>query len=309
MMKKYVCLALTLIMCFSLFIPTVAAAKDYSGDASQNYSVKEYDILVSLKQEKEDLMSNIPSTVSIDEEAQEYYNELANFNPEKAIMEVAALPYEILERRGYTPDQIEILKAYDGGPIEENPQLARSLGELWATILRRSYSNHSAKARFSWDWTTPPIIKGIFDDIVSCAWRGVSEDNKESMMTFVPSSSECKITYYTDMGTIAAEDVEFEIDCKDPNRNAEVLFPLSYDYGYPKEGDFDVCIEEEVRLNELETATFIFAYGHTNFTLTPSINVSGSGPSLGLSCGFGTDEMFNEWMKINADGSTEVSYT
>lgn len=307
MVKKFAVLGLSLVMCLSLCLPVAAVTNEGDNSVSQSYTASEYDILISLKEEKEALR-DMPATLAVDEERAEYLEELQSFNPEEAIMEVASQPYDVLRRQGYSAEQIAILKAYDGGPIENNPQLSRALGELWATILRQSYSNHGAEARFSWKWTTKPIITGVFDDIVSCAWRGVNQDNEEVVMSFVSSSSECEVEYVTDMGA-TVDYVEYEINDKDPNRNAEVKFALSHNNGYAKEGYFDVCIEEEVIVNELATATFIFAYGHTNFTISPSISVSGSGPSLGLSCGIGTDEMFNEWMKINANGSTEVSCT
>lgn len=306
MKKLFATIGLVLAMCVSLSIPAVAAPNVDDHAGLQKCSVSEYDILIALKAEKAAL-KDLHITRAIDEERNEYLEELQNFNPEAAIMEVASLPYDVLRGQGYSSEQIDILKAYDGGPIENNPQLARALGELWATILRQSYSNHGAEARFSWNWTTKPIITGVFDDIVSCAWRGVNLDNEEVVMTFVPSSSECEVEYVTDMGT-TVDYVEYDIDDKDPNKNAEVKFALSHNNGYAKRGYFDVCIEEEVIVNELATSVFIFAYGHTNFTLSPSISVSGSGPSLGLTCGRGTDEMFNEWMKINRNGSTEVSY-
>lgn len=306
-MKKFATIGLVLVMCVSLCIPAAATTNENDNVVLQKCSVSEYDLLVALKAEKEAL-ENLPATCAIDEEKDEYLDGLKNFNPEEAIMEVASQSYEVLRGQGYSADQIAILKSYDGSPIENNPQLARALGELWATILKQSYSNHGAEARFSWNWTTKPIITGAFDDIVSCAWRGVNLNNEEVVMSFVSSSSECEVEYVTDMGT-TVDYVEYDIDDKDPNKNAEVKFALSHNNGYAKRGYFDVCIEEEVIVNQLATSVFIFAYGHTNFTLSPSISVSGDGPSLGLTCERGTDEMFNEWMKINRNGSTDVSYT
>lgn len=308
-MRKVIGFTMAIAMCMSLYVPSASAVNIESNNEPQMYTASEYDMLIAMKQDKESLeeaQNLMPS--SIDEDEQEYLNELQTFSPENAIMEFASQPYDELKKQGYTTEQIEILKEYDGSPIEDNPQLSRALGKLSASLSRRAYSDYSAGARLYWNWTTKPIITGVFTDIVACAWRGINQNNEESVLTFVPELSECEVEYFNDYGE-SVDRVVYEINDKDPNRNAEVKFPLTHDMGYAKKGYFDVYLEEENIVHELDTAVFIFAYGHTNFTISPSISVSGSGPSLGLSCAFGTDEMFNEWIKVKSSGRTDVSYT
>lgn len=315
-MKKRLVAALVAAMMVASMMVTPAFAIDLAEVTTNEKttpwlaSTTEYDMLLQIKEEKKQLENALPLSVSENvEQQEEYIEELKSFNPEEAILIRASIPEEQLQIMGYTNEQIAILKEYDGSPIEENPQLRAVLGKLWATILKLDYSKNSAAARFSWKWTNQPIITGVFSDIVSCAWRGVGRDNQEETMTIDLNNSTCNVKYVSEDGSLSDKYVTYDINDKDPQRNAEVKFRLTDSGRWAESGYFDVYIEEEATVNNMDTSLFIFAYGHTNFTVSPSISVSGSGPSLGLSCGVGTDEMFNEWLKIKYTGVTEASYT
>ncbi len=55
---------------------------------------------------------------------------------ELAYLERAALPEETLRDMGYSQEQISILKAYDGGPLEEHPELRAASSNLKVTAKK-----------------------------------------------------------------------------------------------------------------------------------------------------------------------------
>ena len=66
-----------------------------------------------------------------------------------------------------------------------------------------------------------------------------------------------------------------------------------------------IAIEEEAPIGNMYSSTFIFAYGHIVLTVSPSIDVTGDGSSLGLSCGFGPNEEYNKSIITRANSTVK----
>lgn len=292
-MKKFFGIVLALCLCITM-MPSALAANNEVAESAIVGRVKssEYEMLLELSatQERQFLQKCKSTAVSI----------------EQAILEKASLPTEVLLADGYTGEQIAILKSYDGGPLEENPQLEKAMGVFEGKLSRVSYSRTSAAAKFSWEWVNEPFLTGTaIHDIVACAWRGTNTGNEECVMDFVPENSRCSITYNN--GTVVYTK-DFDIDVRDAQRNVEVKFPMTgptLQAGWGQSGELVIAIKEENSINNMYSSTFIFAYGHMVFTISPSIDVSGSGVSLGLSCGLGTNEEFNKSIIIRSNGTTQ----
>lgn len=292
-MKRFLRIALALCMCVTM-IPS-AFAVNKNGEENEilgKAKSSEYEMLLGLSdvQEKQFLQES----------------EIAANTIEQAIFEKASLSEEVLLAEGYSGEQIAILKAYDGGPLEDNPQLERALGSLEGELSRVSYSNTSAAAKFSWEWVNKPVLTGAaIRDIVACAWRGVNSGNEECVMTFASGKSSCSVKYNNGNRTYTEN---LDINVRDAQRNVEVKIPMA-DSGIPagwaQSGELVVAIAEEVSVKKLYSSTFLFAYGHMVLTLSPSIEVSVSGPSLSFSFGTGTNEEYNKSIIIRTNGTTQ----
>lgn len=278
-----------LIVCLIATFATPAFADEMSPQITMSSSSSEYDLLVSLSQEEESALLN-----TYDIEAKSI---------EQVILERAMLSVEELTARGYNPDQIAILKEYDGSPIENNPQLKKVLGELQGELDIVSANRTSAVAKFNWKWINQPLLSGsAVKDIVACAWRGTDNSNQECTMTFNEGKSHCNITYRTNMNTYKETLTIVE---KDAQRNIEVKIPMHNDRksGWAESGELQIAVEEEKTIYNMYSTLFVFAYGHMTLTLSPSISVTANGASLGLSCGFGTSEEFNDHITVKYDGT------
>lgn len=226
---------------------------------------------------------------------------------EDILMQRASLPKDVLEDEyGYSDNQIQILKEYDGTPIEENPQLRGIFANVDGYLYLMEQSNDSVTVRFYWTWDGAPLLHGVaITDVVTCAWIGVDSSNGDHALRLVEEDSICEVDYYHNDDYIYREEVE--LDDTNPDLSTEAKFALGSPQAgvYAKVGYMDVTVEEPVNVNDLEYSTFVFAYGHMTMTVNPSFSVSVDGISVSLSPGFGTEEMFNGSISVWADGDVD----
>lgn len=200
---------------------------------------------------------------------------------------------------GYDADQITLLKSYSGSPFEDNPQIKALLAQLKGNITKGSYiPNKSLETKFNWEWNTAPLIGGsLITEIVTCGFVGVNSANQFSAI--YSNSSSCKIDYYgTDALGISRIIGNKSHYVNSTTNGVEVKFRInegfSYSTGWAKKGTFTVRVREVYQVNDLKAATFAYGYGHSTISATPSISISISGTSVGLSFGSRVNPEFYE---------------
>ena len=229
------------------------------------------------------------------------------------------MPEDDLRDMGYSQETIELLKAYDGSPIEDNPQLYGAFADLNGNLYVVSYGDTRMAAEFAWNWSNSPLLSGsAATDIVACGFAGTNTNNLPCTMTFDAARSEGVVYYYqgnTEVPVYAGSKT-LDISVKNVHQHVEVRFPMSESFGgttgktgWAKNGHLIVGIKEEMTVNQLYSAAFAFGYGHTSRTLSPSISVSvGSGFSggIGLSFGSGTENMFYQTVVVDHEGNYDI---
>ena len=230
---------------------------------------------------------------------------------ESALLARAQLPEKTLIGYGYSDEEISILKAYDGSPITENPELRGLFADLTVRLYRRAYSNHGVTVRFFWDWEKAPVLHSFVTvDNISCGWVGVDSKNKPHPLRFEGKNSVCEVEYYDGDKSVGRE--KLKIDDVDVNSCVQVAVPMGepkVNGGWSKRGYMDVTLAEPVPTNDLAYSTVAFAYGHMTsaFGGNASFSVDLEGLNISFNPGSGTEEMFNGSISIWTNGYFECN--
>lgn len=292
-MKKFLAMMMTCAMTLSClnsvaFASEPQGAQEYAPVLLSEQTSSEYDMYVEMKEDSGDAIINDQKVEDI-------------------LMQRASLPKDVLkDEYGYSDDQIQILKEYDGTPIEENPQLRGIFANVDGYLYLMEQSNDSVTVRFYWRWDTSPLLAGAaIRDVVTCAWIGVDSGNDDHALRLVEEDSICEVDYYYKDEYRYRE--EIELDDTNPDQSTEAKFTVGSSQSdvYAKVGYMDVTVKEPVNVKDLQYSTFVFAYGHTTLTLNPSFSVSVDGISVSLSPGFGTEEMFNGSISVWENGDID----
>ena len=289
--RKAICLTL----CFALILYTITPfvhasdipAADTSDGIISSYTVSEYDILCA--------SSNNLQLQSIGTNT--------NFTVEDAILERAALPESILQTMGYSAAQIEVLKAYDGSPLVENPQLRSVLASMTGTIRTVSVSSSSITLQFQWLWDQAPAFAGTaITENVGIAFKGINPSSTEMLLNV---SGWTYIGYYT--GTTYKTHVyNYDLQTPDPHEFAKFVFPCgnivdsSGIPAYCKSGTVQVQFTPAVAGNPISAVSVAFGYDH--FVLGTGIGLSAALGPIGLGFDFSGSEMYYGCATAYADG-------
>ena len=235
---------------------------------------------------------------------------------EWVIQQRAERPEKELQALGYSEEKISILKEYDGGPLAQNPQLRGVFADLTGRLYVRTAGSMTMSILFTWTWSNPPVLCGYaVTDIVTCAFSGTNNQNLPCNLVISEAGTSCTIIYY-DWETGEFERTEhIEIGIINPKQHIEAKFAIGYE-GKPyettacaKSGNIIVAVKEDKCVNNLYSTTFSIGYGHTVFTVSPSISLSvgtAIGGGVGLSFGLGTENMFYKHIRVLSDGSSQI---
>ena len=217
---------------------------------------------------------------------------------------------------GFTMDEIDILRTYNGGLLSENPQLRSLFSEMSGSLYVRDHEPSRMEAMFSWQWTDVPfIINNTNEDLVVCGFIGV-DDNNYYCDVETDSSMVTGMAYYYDTET--GENTggrQLTEDVSDMSYKASVDIELvdrltaSNTIVWAKRGYMKVAIRDSVGANVLASSTFAFGYAHATVEASPSVDVViGNGIGIGVILDFAnaSQEMYSGSIIINADGTYEV---
>lgn len=303
-MKKNL-LAFTLIGTMLFTSTTAFAADDFSVNSEPiTFSTNEYDIIQDLKMSTNSELSTIGYS-------SEEIAEIRDFSFENALVERGKLSDEELYILGYTPEQIELLRNYDGGPLENHPEMRRAYASLDGNIYTLTTSKYEIGAKYEWEWSNAPVLSGyIFDEMISCGYAGTNSQNLPCRVTFDKSKSSCTVKYYS--GTSLSRTEKVPIDIENIHRNVSVLYPIrdvpsgtdASKAPWAKKGVMNIYIHEEVQNNNMVSCTFGFVYAHSTISISgPSISVSADGPDISFTLSSGLDLMDASGVIIKSNGA------
>lgn len=252
-------------------------------------TINEYDIIVKAKtQSKDSLLAEGISAQTIDY--------IANGQVENELFARSQMTDSELTQMGYSPDEISILRNYDGSPLEKNPQLRTVTSKFNVSIGKVASGNYYATALCSFYWTVKPVVVlAGASDYVSCSWVGTAKDNKTCSMRHVTSA--CSIKYSDGSTKSYSPSVKNSLSWV----QAKVLQSTknAANGNYIKSGSMSVQVQEQVLVHKLAKTEFTFHYGHS--TISPNGGVSflpNVRPNFSVS--LGVSEMFNEAYTVNS---------
>lgn len=320
-MRKIAVLFFAVVFCFMLAVPVSAADKtdvpavetlsSVGKKQATTFSRNEYDMYLELQAASVQTLEEVGYT------AQEI-EEIKTTSAEELLYERAQLSANELYNLGYSEEDVAILKAYDGSPLSQNPQLRGVLATFEGVMDVVYYSSHEMYVMFEWEWSNSPLlIDG--SDMVACGFGGTNINNGPSTLIVNQSETYCSVSYYQGYSNTTYVGMDF-VNVYYPNINgtAKADFEMAKSFtvgsevltGWAQKGTFMICVEEDVQVNELYSAKFAFGYGHTTVTMSSAditVSISGSGPSLdiGLTFESGTECMYYNTLRVDKYGNKE----
>lgn len=217
MHKKLLSLALALVMSLSLCVPAWAAT-DEEKQALQQIEMtpdvfNEYDYIVSVRKAGNMQLQSIGVPLK----------DIAYIKSdaiEKGLQYRATLPENVLkDQYCYGNEEVSILKAYDGGRLEDCPAMravtATQLGELVTGPKRMG-------AIYAWSWDYK--IVATFTDIAAISWVGTYANglNNEAEVDFRESRAD--VHYY--YSTRVQPQITYSLESENPSRGCDVKIPM-----------------------------------------------------------------------------------
>lgn len=200
--KKLTSVVLAAAMCLSLTVPAMAAeGTQPQPSMTPITSTNEYDLIQELQQTSDTVLLESGYTASDIEE-------LRALDFEQECLDIAKLPEEDLQARGYDKDTIVLIKEYENA--EEMPEnVMRAIaGTLTADITCSVHTLTQFTFQYGWEWDHQPINE--FKDSVGLSWE----------------------VYNTSVGNI-------DYDCSDQKMVVDYYLGVTYRYSQTTK-DFDV---------------------------------------------------------------------
>lgn len=201
-------------------------------------------------------------------------------------LERAKLDEEVLIKYyGYSKEQVDILKNYDGSPIENNPQLAAASATLSASMSSGTCTTSKLTAYIIWRWSNAPLLSGPgITDRVAVRWTGTATNG--SVINLAVSKAEIIINYHYDGAYVKSQTVSSTII--DQYCKAETPVLMDNGYGTALVGKQTLVINKIGTL-PIKEASIAFMYGHCD----TSLSVSFSYPiSFGISINVGENAFY-----------------
>lgn len=264
--------AMALVLCFCIFFPSASFALDSSFKEKEGFAKTEYYMLVEMENmQREELL-----TAGYDA-----YTTEAIISVESNLLELSELGTLQLRQKGFTTEQIAILKEYDGGPLSENPQLRAVLSAtLSVTAINGVKSPNNITVNFNWAWSERPSI--LMTDIVAVGWYAVNASQYKIEPEIDTDTSYHMVTYECELGQYPTTRISQPIAVVGTFLGISSKFAMR-ESTYARiamSGKFCVGVTSA---QAIKTIDFFFSYGHATLSTNPSVSLSTSGSIISFS--------------------------
>ena len=270
----YLCVFSLAIFMVSGLSTSVAAAEVHAS----NIAFSEYEYITTIRTMSKEKLANSKLT-----------------SEEIALIKSDVIEKELLDRKaksdaqlmacyGYDQNEIAILRSYTGGRLENHPELAAITGTL--TIARPTVLTATSSrigVRVNWSWDHRPVI--CANDVFAVYWSPTFGSSNGNMRINISDSSYTLTFNVYDVGY----DISGSFTQVSPNSAAKAQFSMidqSGD-GWAECGSATLYFDATSGSAALTEMDFIFAYGHTVISVSPSVSFPASG---GISFGVNTSE-------------------
>ena len=230
----------------------------------------------------------------------------AKTNEELLEYEISELEYfkelksqtnEELISKGMTPDQIKYIKNFDLIKEIRGATLNLVLGSAIASKSKYTFN-------YSFRWSSCPIF--IQDDLLAATWSATGSNGSPVNVAINKSSSFLTVKYKSTGGAPNMKDTTYKWNPIHEYRAAKIQFDMGYNMGsgmsyWTYYGSGKLVLDAVVS-NTIYEVYLKFGYGHSVVTGTPSVSFSGSGPSIGMSFGWTTQNEETYSVRYRYDG-------
>ena len=207
---------------------------------------------------------------------------LRNLDFKAELKKRADLPTSELRDLGYSDQEINKLRTYDGS---DNIQPYAATGLITSNLYKASPTQF--KIMFNWSWSSCPVF--MKTDMIAIVWSATSPSGLALNSSLDKSSSNTyhNVTYY-DTYTNKSTTKSIPVYPKNEYGGASSSFSVagvSEGYGYicwASKGGGQITVNA-VGNSSISELFMRFEYGHTYIAGTPSFSISGSGSSIGIS--------------------------
>lgn len=274
-MKKIMSFFLSIVFILSLPGTCLAAEYDLAGfpanDLAQiTVSYNEFDLVKELSQKTSDVLRANGFSASEVADIQNYQESFSQH-----IDMLDTLSDEVLSAHGYTQDQIEKIRTFDGSEAEM--RAIASTVTISAFPVNFEYDGEYSRGRlgYSWSWTGVPNFKMI--DLVAVSWNSWAIEYQMSDISYY--GVDTGEAYTTISGT-------FTQDGNGVEGAAHKFNVLIDDYYYAKRGVGRFDVRSDVHAEK--DFFYYLEYGHSQVSMSqPSFSVGSGGMDGSISFSFG----------------------
>lgn len=282
MKKRIIRTSIAMLLVVSFVLPSFAATYEQVNaqfaDIPMEVVLNEYDAIVEMRtQSPQALAARGYSTTQIQ---QIQSNEI-----EQELLRRATLSDDELENHyGYTQEQINLLRKYDGTALENAPYMRRALANMRAGTEVMIYGTSRMGVMYHWEWTVKPAQTRT--DIVAVTWDPTFIGSGHNNASFDSSSSQVTLHYRRDKTTVYTTSKDLTPYSR--NQNASCSFDMTRPSDalyWAESGELYIYVKSVNTDNPpLNEVAFHFKYGHQE----QKGNVSVSFPA-GISISFSTN--------------------
>lgn len=292
-MKKLLSIVLVIAMSLSLSATVFA-------EETPQYSVtiNEYDVYVALRTATRDELARA-------DVSSETIKVVKSNAIENELSRLSELTVDELMQLGYSAEQITRLHEYGGEKIETNPALRGIFADMTCDFYNYSASTSSLAVKVVWEWSNVPVLAGVaIKDIVGIRWQGTNSSGQPINLALNTSGSSCTVKYYSRSGKYQSQTTA-SISTDDPYGHAYARIPMSAGTGdaagdyYAKKGVLITKVDR-TGSNSINEAAFVFGYGHTIISISPSLSLP---VSFGIGFSTGVETMCEEAIRMNSNGT------
>lgn len=270
-MKRIIMKVVTLLLIVSIISPNIAFAGEKEFFEQEKVMTTEAEVIGNLQTMSD---SQLEEKGYSEEEIQN----IRDYTIEGFLLERSQLPRETLLAYGYSSELIDILKEYDGSPLEGDEPILAAVPSCTGWFSG-SGSTSSMSITFTWEWSSYPAY--LYTDEVAVCWQGVNSSG--SFKDTVASNYSVTIGYTALGGGASSTTERITPSYKATNALLTADIPMKKNGGdlYAKRGvmTFTVKPDGNYSFGHLNLGSY---YVHATKNISFSISVD-SGRSFSIS--------------------------
>lgn len=295
-MKKLLCI----IGVISVFLsPISVSAATINNDSEVKYEISELDYFSELKNCSDRELADRGLSV-------EQINYIRDFDLVNAIKDRARLSESNLRDFGYNDEEILTLKSIGNRKsVTEEDILKEVRGATLSLVLGSPTTSKSRYSyNFSFKWSSCPIF--IKSDLLATTWSATGSNGSSVNVAINKSQSKLTTKYKSTGGAPSLPDQTYKWNYVHEYRAAKLEFDMGQNLGsgmsnWTYYGSGKLVLDAVVS-NTIYEVYLKFGYGHNVVIGAPSVSFSGSGPSIGMSFRWTTQNEKTYSVRYRYDG-------